>query len=78
MIRTDRASRFSLRAPFPKYLLPDGFIRIYTAGKLAYSEKVFDIFAIDETTVMCVTLTLKKNNCLSSGETFCLIDSRDG
>ena len=78
MIRTDRASRFSLHVPFPEYLLPDGFIRIPTAGKLAYGEKVFDIFAIDETTVMSVTLTLKKNNCLSSGETFGLIDSRDG
>ena len=49
-----------MRAPFPEYLLPDGFIRIHTAGKLAYSEKVFDIYAIDETTVMTVTLTLKK------------------
>ncbi len=60
MIRADRASRFSLHVPFTEYLLSDGFVRIHTTGKLAYSEKVYDIFAIDETTVMTVTLTLKK------------------
>jgi len=37
---------------------------------------MFDIFAVEETTVITVTLTLVKNDGLRSGQTFSVVDSR--
>ena len=60
-----------------EYSLPDGSTRVPGVGRLAYSEQMFDIFAVEETTVITVTLTLVKNDGLRSGQTFSVVDSRN-